>query len=134
MVNKERTRKMTRLAIHESGRGKKELQITRYLPGDHITTQMLWSFLCGTVAFVIMFALGALYNVEKLMMDLFTMDILKFVRNILLIYIAFMCVYLCACYTYLNYQYGEYKKRVSNHLKELKELYRHYVEAERPNV
>jgi hypothetical protein len=134
MINKERTRRMTRLAIYESGRGKKELQITRYFPGQYIKTQMFWSFVCGTIAFLIIFALGALYNVESLMMDLFTMNILKFVRNILLGYVAFMCVYLGICYTYLNYRYDKYKKRVSKYLNELKELYRYYVETDRQNL
>lgn len=129
MINKERTRMMTRLAIYESGQGKKELQITKYLPREYISTQMLWSFLCGTVAFLIMFTLGALYNIETLMMDIFSMDILKFARNILLIYIAFISVYLCACYTYLVYRYAQYKKRVSRYLQELKELYRYYIQG-----
>ena len=131
MINKERTSRMTKLAIYESGRGKKELQITRYLPGQYIAMQMLWSFVCGTGAFVLMFVLGALYNVETLMMDIFSMDILKFARNIILIYIVFMCVYLGICYTYLNYRYAKYKKRVSRYLTELKELYRHYVQMDR---
>lgn len=134
MINKERTRMMTKLAIYESGQGKKELQITKYFPGQYIKSQMFWSFICGTVAFLIMFALGALYNVESLMMDIFSMDIMKLVRNILLLYIAFMCVYLGVCYTYLHYRYGKYKARVSKYLKELKELYRYYMEVDRQNL
>jgi len=129
MINKERTTMMTKLAIYESGQGKKELQITKYMPREYISTQMLWSFLCGTIAFLIIFALGALYNIESLMMDIFSMDILKVARNVLLIYIAFMSVYLCACYTYFIYRYAQYKKRVSGYLQALKELYRYYIQG-----
>ncbi len=134
MISKERTARMTRLALYESGRGKKELQITKYLPGYYIKAQMLWSFLYGTLAFIIIFVLSALYNVESLMLDIFSMDILKVTRNILLIYIGFISVYLGICYTYINYQYGRYKKRVNRYLNELKELYRYYVQTEQQNV
>ncbi len=134
MINKERTSRMTRLALYESGSGKKELQITKYFPGDYIKAQMLWSFLCGTVAFIIIFILSALYNIENLMLDIFSMDIMKVARNILLIYIVFISVYLGICYTYINYQYGKYKKRVNRYLNELKELYRNYVQTDRTNM
>ena len=125
---------MTRLAMYESGPGKKELQITRYFPGQYIKTKMFWSFVCGTIAFAIIFALGALYNVETFMMDIFTMDIMKLTRNFLLIYSVFIAIYLKACHIYLNRQYGRYKVRVSKYLQELKELYRSYVEVENQNL
>ena len=60
MINEQRTRMMTKLALYESKRGKKELQITRYAPGDYVTAHMLWSFVCGTIAFVIVLVLWVL--------------------------------------------------------------------------
>ena len=90
MINKERTRMMTKLALYESKRGKKELQITRYAPGDYVTAHMLWSFVCGTIAFVIVLALWVLYNIESLLIELFSMDIMHLAINILLIYIIFI--------------------------------------------
>jgi uncharacterized integral membrane protein len=134
MINEERTRMMTRLALYESKQGKKELQITRYAPGDYVAVQMLWSFVCGTIAFVIAFAMYALYNIEELMIELFSMDILAFAIQILIIYIAFMGLYLGACYTYISYQYNKYKKRVNKYLLKLKELYRHYVQTDNQNM
>lgn len=134
MINEERIGMMARLALYEGKEGKKELQITRYFSGDYITAHMLWSFLCGTVAFVIICALGALYNIEKLMLELFSMDILKFARNILLFYIVFIGVYLGICYTYLNCRYNIYKKRVNKYLVKLKELYRYYIQNENQNM
>ena len=134
MINEERTKLMTRLALYENKEGKKELQITRYFQGDYVAVQMRWSFVYGTVAFIIIAGLCALYNIEELMLNLFSMDILYFARNILVVYIVFIAAYLGICYTYLSYRYSKYKKRVNKYLLKLKELYRHYVQTENRNI
>lgn len=130
MIHEERTRMMTSLAIYEKRHGKRELQITKYAPGDYITLHMLYSFVCGTLAFLIMAGLGVLYHLEALMQELFQMDIMYFARNILIIYIVFMGVYLSFCYTFLSVRYTRYKRRVNRYLMRLKELYRYYVQAD----
>lgn len=130
MINEQRTRMMTKLALYESKRGKKELQITRYAPGDYVTAHMLWSFVCGTIAFVIVLALWVLYNIEGLLIELFSMDIMHLAINILLVYIIFIGLYLGMCYVYISYRYGRYKKRVNKFLLGLKELYRQYVQSD----
>ncbi len=134
MVNEERTKMMTRLALYESRAGKKELQITRYFSGDYVEGHMLWSFLCGTIAFVIVAGLWALYNIETLMLELFSMDILVFARNILIVYIVFIGIYLSICYTYLSYRYNQYKKRVNKYLLKLKELYKYYAQNDNQSM
>ena len=134
MINEERTKLMTRLALYENKEGKKELQITRYFQGDYVAVQMLWSFVYGTVAFIIIAGLCALYNIEELMLNLFSMDILYFARNILVVYIVFIAAYLGICNTYLSNRYSKYKKRVNKYLLKLKELYRHYVQTENRNI
>ncbi len=131
MINEERTKLMTRLALYESKEGKKELQITRYFSGDYVGTRMLLSFLCGTLAFAIVVGLSALYDIENLMINLFSMDILGFAKNIMIVYIIFIGIYLGICYTYFTYCYGKYKGRVNKYLMRLKELYRHYVHTEK---
>lgn len=130
MINEERTKIMTGLALYEGKAGKKELQITRYFNGDYVSGQMLQSFICGTLAFVIIGALAVLYNIEQLMIELFSMDILLFARNILIVYVIFIGVYLSICYSFFCYQYNKCKKRVNHYLLQLKDLYRHYIQKD----
>lgn len=130
MIHEERTRMMTNLAIYEKRHGRRELQITKYASGDYITLHVLYSFVCGTLAFVIIAALGVMYNLETLMLELFQMDILYFARNVLIIYIIFMGVYLSFCYAFLSFRYARCKRRVNKYLMRLKELYRYYVQAD----
>lgn len=124
MIHEERTRLMARLAIYESTKGRKELQITKFAPGDYVSLQIIWSVLCGTIAFVILFALYAFYNVEILMEQLFSTDIIYFARNVLIIYVVFMGIYISLCYAYLSYRYLRYKKRVQGYLMKLRDLYK----------
>lgn len=134
MINQERTRLMTKLALYDTKAGKKELKITRYFPGDYVAVQMIWSFVCGTMAFVIIAVLAALYNIETLMLELFSMDITLFARNILVAYIIFIACYICICYGYHSYRYGKFKKRVNAYILRVKELYKHYVQNGNQNM
>ena len=128
MINEERIIMMTRLALYEKKNGRKELKITKYFPGDYVALQNFWSFVCGTAAFLIMLAFWALYNIENIMMELFTMDIMLFARNILVSYIIFMAVYMLLCYGYHSYRYGKLKKNVNEYLRRIKALYKHYIQ------
>ncbi len=128
MVNEERTKMMTRLALYDSKAGRKELKITRYFSGDYVSTQMLASFVCGTAAFLIICVLTALYNIENLMLELFTMDIMLFARDVLVSYIIFIACYLCICYAYNSFRYGRFKKRVNQYILQIRNLYKHYVQ------
>lgn len=130
MIYEERTKMMTHLAIYEKRHGKQELQITKYAPGDYIELQMLYSVVCGTLAFLLIGVLGILYNLETLTQELFQMDMMYLARNILIVYIVFMGVYLSFCYGVISFRYAKCKRRVNKHLMRLKELYRYYVQAD----
>ncbi len=134
MINEERTRLMTKLALYDTKAGKKELKITRYFPGDYVALHMLWSFACGTAAFAIICGLAALYHIENLMLELFSMDITLFARNVLVAYIIFIACYICICYGYYSYRYGKFKKRVNAYIMRIKELYKHYVQNGNQNI
>jgi len=134
MINEERTKMMAKLALYDSKAGRKDLKITRYFPGDYVSLQTLWSFVCGTAAFVIIAVLAVLYNIEKLMLELFSMDITLFARDILVTYIIFIAVYMCMCYGYHSYRYGRMKKRVNVYLNRIRELYKHYVQNGNQNI
>ena len=129
MINEERTKIMTGLALYEGKEGKKELQITRYFNGDYVAGQMLKSFICGTLAFAIVGGLALMYNIENLMIELFSMDILLWARNILIVYVIFIGVYLSICYSFFCYQYNKSKKRVNHYLLQLKGLYKEYIQT-----
>ncbi len=123
MINAERTRLMTRLAVFESREEKDAMVIAGYYRKDYIGARVLSGVISGTIAFVIMLVLYVFYNIEDLMQAVFTMDLMVSARDILLIYFAFILVYGIICYFYATYQYDRKRKRLKGYLEEMKELY-----------
>ncbi len=126
MINAERIRLMTRLAAFENNEEKDALLIADYYRKDYIGAKVLTGVVSGTIAFVIMLVLYVFYNMEDLLQAIFTIDLLEFARNILLIYFAFILVYGIICYLYATYQYDKKRKRLKEYLGNMKELYHSY--------
>ncbi len=126
MINAERTRLMTRLAAFEDREGRDALAIADYYRRDYIGGQVLTGMICGTIAFVIVLVLYVFYNMEDLMQAIFTMNLLLFARDILLVYLGFIIVYGIICYLYATYQYDRKRRRLKGYLGDMKELYHSY--------
>lgn len=126
MINAERTRLMTRLAAFEDREGRDALAIANYYRRDYIGAQVLMGMVCGTVAFVIGLVLYVFYNIEDLMQAIFTIDLLLFARDILLVYLGFIIVYGIVCYLYATYRYDRKRRRLKGYLGDMKELYHSY--------
>ncbi|MCD8326713.1 MAG: hypothetical protein LUC90_08570 [Lachnospiraceae bacterium] len=126
MINAERTRLMTRLAAFEEREGKDALEIADYYRRDYIGAQVLKGMVCGTLAFAIVLVLYVFYNIEDLMQAVFTMDLMLFARDILLVYLGFIIVYGIVCYLFATFQYDRKRKRMKGYLGDMKELYHSY--------
>lgn len=64
MINEGRVRRMARMAAYEQEDGVRDEKINAYFRGDYITKQILITFICATIAFVILFAGYGIYNFE----------------------------------------------------------------------
>ncbi|MCD8068932.1 MAG: hypothetical protein LUE87_08610 [Lachnospiraceae bacterium] len=126
MINAERTRLMARLAAFEEREGRDALAIAEYYRRDYIGAQVLMGLVCGTIAFVIALVLYVFYYMEDLMQAIFTMDLMLFARDILLVYLGFDIVYGIICYLYATYQYDRKRRRLKGYLGDMKELYHSY--------
>lgn len=75
MLNEERIILMTKLASYESGEGKKCAATGSYFRSDYVGMQVVKSVICGTLAFLICFALYVLYDFETFMLEIYKMDL-----------------------------------------------------------
>ena len=67
MLDKNKVRIMTKMAIYEKGEGKEYLPISKYYKRDYVGLQMMKSFICSTIAFAILFLFlpwGGLHTVH----------------------------------------------------------------------
>lgn len=126
MLNEKRVILMTHMASYEEGEGKRNVKIGNYFRSDYIAVQVLKSVVCGTVAFAVVFALYIFYDFEVFMQDLYKIDLITFVKNVLLYYGITVVGYGILTYIISTYRYAKAKnnlKRYYHNLKKLNSLY-----------
>lgn len=126
MLNEERVILMTRMASYEKGEGKKNVKIGNYFRSDYIAVQVLKSVICGTIAFVIIFALYIFYDFEVFMQDLYKIDLLAFAKRVLTNYAVSIVAYGLLTYIICTYRYARVKNSLKcyyHNLKKLSSLY-----------
>lgn len=67
MLNEEKVRYMTELAIFEKREGKKIFPINRYFKSDYVGRQMFRAFFGYSICYVLLFGLWALYELDELL-------------------------------------------------------------------
>ena len=126
MLNEERIILMTRMAIYESGEGKKNGAIGSYFRGDYISLQVLKSIISATLSFLLVVAVIFLYNLNTIMDGLYEIDLLGVARKIIIAYIVVVVVYAVISYCIYSYKYGKARKKqkaYAGHLRRLAEMY-----------
>ncbi len=122
MLNEERVILMTKLASYETHEGKKNVAIGRYFRSDYIGIQVVKSIIGATVAFFVMFGLYVLYDLEKLMNDIYKMDLFAFAKNILVNYAVFVIAYAAITFFIYSHRYTKAKKNLRTYYINLKKL------------
>ena len=94
MINRERVRRMTQLAIYEQGRGVGDERICRFYRTDYISGQILASFFCATLLFLAAGALWLVYNFEDLMLEVYSDGLQNIVWMLFRRYVVFTAAFL----------------------------------------
>lgn len=130
MLNEERTILMSRMSSYEKGEGKRNIRIGNYFRSDYVAIQVLKSVICGTIAFAVIFALYILYNMETLMLELYTMDLFAFAKDILVRYGVTVVAYGVITYIVSSWRYAVAKRSLKNYYHNLKKLNALYNETQ----
>jgi len=127
MLNEERIKLMTRMASYEAGEGKKNMNIGKYFRSDYISIHVLKSIISSTISFVICVALYLFYDFENFMQNIYEMDLIKFAKDIMIIYVIVVVGYALITYLIYSVQYKRARKSLKkyyNNLRKLSDLYR----------
>ena len=122
MLNEERVILMTKLASYEQKKGKKNIRINKYFRSDYLVMQMLKTLLCTTIAYVLMTGLYLLYHFEELTENLYQMDLIGFVKQIVMLYGVFLVVSCVITYLVYSYRYVKARKSLKQFMNNLKKL------------
>ena len=98
MINKDRVRTMTRLAIYEEGQGIADDKMNGYFKNDYIVGHMVGSFVSGTIACLLIVFVYCCYFYDTLMIQLFENQLGGLIKMFVTVYAAFMIFFLAVSF------------------------------------
>lgn len=122
MLNEERVILMTRMASYENGEGRGNMSIGNYFRSDYIGKEVLKAVICATISFGLCFALYLFYDFEGFMQNIYKMDLLQFVKNILILYAVVVVIYGVISYIIFSIRYKKAKKSLKKYYNNLRKL------------
>lgn len=126
MLNEEKIRVMTGIAMFEKKAKKEILPARRYFKSDYIGSHLIRSFLTYTFACAICLALWVLYQLENLLNAMDFSMLLESARNIGIFYAAGLLVYLLVtCWVYAR-RYDKASKSMKIYQAKLRRLEKKY--------
>lgn len=128
MLDEAKIRVMTRLAAYEEGAGKKYMPVAGYFRGDFISLQLILSFICGTVAFLVVVGLLLFCNFETILSEIYNIDLVEFVQKAGKIYLICLGIYLLATYAWSVMKFQKAKRSVNSYIAAMDKLSKKYYE------
>ena len=131
MLNEEKVKAMSRLAIYENGVGKKHLQISKYFRTDYVGQALIRTFFLVTIGYFLILALLAAYFSEYLMNNIHKMDLRVLAISLIVGYVVLLVVYILVTIIVYNVRYFRAKKHVKKYYEQLTKLEKMYQKEER---
>lgn len=131
MINEERVRQLYKVAMYEQREEKLHRQIGKYYRSDYIGKEILKSIFTGSVAYIFLLVLVAVSQWEKYMSMVNQMDISSMLMPLLVVYVAYMAVYLIVTYMFFKVRYEDNRKRLDEYEEELRVLNQMYEREEK---
>ena len=90
MLNNQKIKKMHKLALYESGEGKKHLAISNYYRSDYIGLALIKNFFLTTIAYGLLLLIYFGYRSEYLMENIHKMNLALMALQIIGLYIIML--------------------------------------------
>lgn len=131
MINEERLRPMVKMAIFDKNEGKACKPTIQYAREDYISWQLLRSFVTGSIAYVVLCLTWVLYDTEMIMKMLNGMYIFDLLKNAVVLYAAFIVVYLTITYIVYQVRYTKRRRQIKLYYENLKDINKIYDREEK---
>lgn len=127
MINQDRVRQMSRLAMLEADLEKEEGRVSSYHKADYVIVQIVRGFIAGTVCFAALCLLWLCVQWDALNEVFYEARFDSYLFDLLKIYGIFMIVYLVICMLVALHRYKICKKKKKQYLKYLHALNKSYL-------
>ena len=126
MLNENKVKMMTKMAIYEKNEGKKMLRTAKYYKGDYVSLAVLKSTIATTFAFIIVALMVVLCNTESIIRQINSMDYAALGKKIVVYYVLSLIVYAVISGIYSAYQYDKTRSGIKKYVMRLNKLERFY--------
>ena len=131
MINKDRVRTMTRLAIYEEGQGIADDKMNGYFKNDYIVGHMVGSFVSGTIACLLIALVYCCYHYDTLLIQLFENQLMGLIRTAATLYAAFMIFFLAVSFFVYLWRINALKGRLDRYNRRLEHLKESYEKEDK---
>lgn len=131
MINEEKVKIMTKLAMYEQGIGRKHLPVSKYYRSDYIGLALIKNFFLVTIGYVLIVAAVAVYFGEYLLENIHKMNIVALGAYVLIGYVIALVGYSILTYIQYSVRYYRAKKSVREYYSQLTELNKIYAREDK---
>ena len=93
MVQEEKVKLMTRIAIYEKHEGKTEIPMNTFYKADYVRLNALKTIVSATIVYILVAVLVAVYQVEYILANILKVDYKKLLTVLLLVYAVWVFLY-----------------------------------------
>lgn len=126
MLNIEKVKLMTKLALYEQNEGKKAFRSNKFLRSDYISINMIKTAVLATINYGLLLLIWVVYRVDYYMKDITNIHVWRMIIITGITYLLFLTFYLILSYYFYNNKYKNLKKTLVEYNENLKLLHRMY--------
>ena len=122
MLNEEKIRWMTRASIYEKRQGHTDLERNEYFLGDYVRLHLMKNMIGVTVAYILMVGLYAVCKIEDIFALAANMQLMVFLKEVLLVYLILALIYTGIGIIYYAWQYQSSHKQLKKYYRILRHI------------
>lgn len=126
MLNQNKVKLMTRMAMYESNEGPEDLKVSAYYRKDYVSFQTIVTLLWVTVGYVIAMGIGAITFLDEILENLNLPFIMMFLICAVTGYILLIIIYGFAASYFYQKKHSDARQRVKKFNHDLTRLNRMY--------
>lgn len=127
MLNENKVKMMTKMAIYEKNEGRKMLRTAKYFRGDYIAFGILKTVIATTFAYMIIIAMYVLTNAEGLIEEINNLDYVGMAKKVGTYYVLMLVVFSIIAGFFYYFQYENTRKGLKRYFSRLNKLERFYT-------
>ena len=121
-IDGDRVMLMTRMASFEENEGKEAIRICNYFRSDYVCLNVVRAIVSATISYFLVLGLYVYYNIDRLLQDIYTMDLMAMGRKLITAYVRFAGAFGIIAYVIYSFRYDWAKKHLSDYNYALREL------------